>query len=73
MTRHKLSKNDDLAEVNPTLYRFMIEKLQYVVHRRSDIALYIRIVARLSTNLRENHLMAMKRIMRYLNGIKGLN
>ena len=47
----------------------MIGKLQYVVHNRPDIALAIGIVARFSTNPRENHLMAVKRIMRYLKGI----
>ena len=48
----------------------MIGKLQYVVHIRPIIALSIGIVARFSTNPRENHLMAMKRIMRYLKGTK---
>ena len=47
----------------------MIEKLQYVVHSRPDIALSIGIVARFFANPRENHLMAVKRIMRYLKGI----
>lgn len=65
---HKLSKNDDSAEVNQTLYRSMIEKLQYVVHSRPDIALSVGIVARFSDNPRENHLMVVKRIMRYLKG-----
>jgi len=48
----------------------MIGKLQYVVHSIPDIALSIGIVARFSTNPRENRLMAMKRIMRYLKGIE---
>ena len=65
---HKLSKNDDFAYVNQTLYRSMIGKLQYVVHSRPDIALSIEIVARFSTNLKENHLMVVKRIMRCLKG-----
>ena len=46
----------------------MIEKLQYVVHRRPYIALAVGIVARFSTNPKENHLMEIKRIMRYLKG-----
>ena len=66
----KLSKNDDSAKVNQTLYRSMIGKLQYVVNNRLDIALVVGIVARFSANPRENHLMAVKRIMRYLKGIK---
>ena len=70
VTALKLSKNDDSIEVNQTLYRSMIGKLQYVVHSRPDIALDVGIVARFFANPRENHLMAMKRIMRYLKGTK---
>lgn len=62
----KLSRNDESAEVNQTLYRSMIGKLQYVVYSKPDI------VARFSANPRENHLMAMKRIMRYLNEPKNM-
>ena len=70
VTSLKLSKNDELAEVNQTLYRSMIGKLQYVVHSRPDIALAVGIVAIFSANPSENHLMAIKRIMRYLKGIE---
>ena len=66
---HKLSKNDESAEVNQTMYRSMIGKLQYFVHSRPNIALAVGIVARFSANPRENHLMEIKRIMRYLKGI----
>ena len=67
---HKLSKDADSKEVNQTTYRYMIGKLQYVVYARSNISLIARIVARFSTNPRENHSMAIKRIMRYLKGTK---
>ena len=66
VTRLKLSKNDDIDEVNQTLYRSMIGKLQYVVHNRPDIALLVGIVARFFANPKENHMMVIKRIMRYL-------
>ena len=66
---HKLSKNDESTEVNQTMYRSMIGKLQYVVHSRPDIALAVGIVARFSTNPRENYLMVVKRIMWYLKGM----
>ena len=69
ITRHKLSKNDESAEVNQTMHRSMIGKLHYVVHIRPDIALSVGIVARFFANLRENHLMVVTRIMRYLKGI----
>ena len=48
----------------------MIGKLQYVVHKRPDIALVVNIVARLSAKPKENHMMAVKRILRYLRGTK---
>ena len=51
------------------MYKSMVEKLQHVVHSKPDIALVVRIVARFSANPKENHLMAVKRIMRYLKGI----
>ena len=50
------------------MYRSMIGKLQYVVHSKLAIALAIGIVTIFFANLRENHLMAVKRIMRYLKG-----
>ena len=67
---HKISKNDDSFKVIRTVYRFIIGKLQYVVHSRLDITLSVGIVARFSANPRENHLMVFKRIMRYLKGTK---
>ena len=65
VTRHKLSKNDKSIEFYQTMYRSMIGKLQYVVHRKQNIALVVGIVARFIANPRENHLMVVKRIMRY--------
>jgi hypothetical protein len=67
-TRHKLSKNDDSKEVDQTTYRSMIGKLQYVVHTRPDIALAVGMVAMFVANPKENHMMEIKRIMRYLKG-----
>ena len=45
-TRLKLTKDDESKEVDQTLYRSMIGKLQYVVHTRPNIALAVGIVAR---------------------------
>ena len=70
-SRHKLSKEDDSKEVNLTTDISMIGKLQYVVHTRPNIALAVGIVARFSANPRENHLIEIKRIMRYLKWTKG--
>ena len=38
------------------------------MHTRPDIALAVGMVARLSMNPKENHMMVIKRIMRYLKG-----
>ena len=46
----------------------MIGKLQYVLHTRPDIVLAIGIVASLLAKPRENHMMAVERILRYLKG-----
>ena len=67
-TRHKLSKNDDSKVVDQTTYKSMIRKLQYVVHTKSNIALAISMVEIFSTNPKENHMMTVKMIMRYLKG-----
>ena len=64
----KLTKDDDSKEVDQTLYRSMTRKLQYVVYTRPNIALAIGIVARFSEKPKENHIMAVKRILRYLKG-----
>ena len=64
----KLTKDDDSKEVDQILYRSMIGKLQYVVHTRPNIALEIGIVARFLAKIRENYMMAIKRILRYLKG-----
>ena len=49
-TRNKISKNDDSKEVNKTIYRSIIGKLQYMVHTKPDIALVVGIIAMFSTN-----------------------
>ena len=69
-TRHKLSKNDDSKEVDQTTYGSMIGKMQYIVHTRPNIALAFNMVARFLANPKENHMMEIKRIMRYLKGTK---
>lgn len=66
----KLSKEDEILEVTETLYWSMIGKLQYVVHNRLEITQVANIVARVLANLKESHMLAMKRIFRYLKGTK---
>ena len=49
-TRHNISKNEDSKEVDQATYISMIEKLQYMVHTRLDIALVVGMVAIFSAN-----------------------
>ncbi|GLJ38457.1 hypothetical protein SUGI_0783140 [Cryptomeria japonica] len=64
----KLSKEDESKSIDEKEYKSMIGKLHYVVHSRSGIAHAIGIVARFQMNPKETHLIAMKRIFRYLKG-----
>lgn len=68
VTMHKLSKNDDSANVNQTQYRSMISKMQYVSHSIPNIGLAIGIVSRFLASPKDNHTMEVKRILRYLKG-----
>lgn len=58
----KLSKEDESPEVNETLYRSMINKLQDVAHNKPDIAQVVGIVARFLANPKESHMVAVKQI-----------
>ena len=67
---HKHSKNDDSTIVNQTLYGSIIGKLQYVVQSRLDISVIVGIIVIFSINPKENHMMVVTRILRYLQGTK---
>nr|GFB42535.1 uncharacterized mitochondrial protein AtMg00810-like [Tanacetum cinerariifolium] len=54
--------------VNETSYRGMIGSLMYLTATRPDIQFSTVQCARYQSNLKESHLIAMKRILRYLKG-----
>ncbi|GJZ83340.1 retrovirus-related pol polyprotein from transposon TNT 1-94 [Tanacetum coccineum] len=60
----------DLAgkSVNDTSYRGMIGSLMYLTATRPDIQFSIVLCARYQSNPKESHLIAVKRILRYLKG-----
>ncbi|GJZ12728.1 retrovirus-related pol polyprotein from transposon TNT 1-94 [Tanacetum coccineum] len=60
----------DLAgkSVNETSYRGMIGSLVYLTATRPDIQFSTVLCARYQSNLKESHLIAVKRILRYLKG-----
>ena len=64
----KLNLDPSGVEVSPTLYRSIIGSLLYLTTSRPDIAFSVGVCARYQATLKESHLTAMKRIIRYVNG-----
>jgi hypothetical protein len=65
-TSCKLSKDDDSKSTNQRQYRSMIGSLLYVTTSRSDVMQTVGQVARFQVATKESHVLAMKRIFRYL-------
>jgi hypothetical protein len=68
-TSVKISANLTGKQVDPTLYRSMIESLLYLTTSRPDIAFSVGFCARFQANPKESHLTTVKRIIRYVNDI----
>ena len=62
----KLSKDDESKEVYQKLYRLMIGSLLYLKASRPDVMQRVRLVARFQANPKEEHVLVVKRIFRYL-------
>ncbi|GKE88428.1 hypothetical protein Tco_1565903 [Tanacetum coccineum] len=58
--------------VNETLYRGMIGSLMYLTISRPNIQFLTYLCARYQANPKESHLIAVKRILKYLNGTPSL-
>src|ERR1044071_4237691 len=59
-------------KVEETLYRGMIGSLMYLMASRPDIVFSVCLCARFQSDPRESHLVAVKRIFRYLKGTEFL-
>ncbi|XP_062217634.1 secreted RxLR effector protein 161-like [Phragmites australis] len=70
--RLKLSKSSSSPPVDATLYRSLIGSLWYLVHTRSDLAYSVGYVSRFMEAPCEEHLIAVKRILRYVAGTRTL-
>lgn len=70
-TRLHLSKDSSGIDVNPTLYRSMIGSLLYLTASRPDIAFSVGVCARYQASPKESHLLAVKHIIKYVNGTLG--
>jgi hypothetical protein len=69
-TSCKLSKDDDSKSTDQRQYKSMIGSLLYVTTSRSDVMQAVGQVARFQEAPKESHVLAVKRIFRYLKGTK---
>ena len=67
-TACKLSKDEDGKGVDQKEYRSMIGSLLYLTATRPDILHSVCQAARYQSNPKESHLVAVKRILRYIRG-----
>jgi hypothetical protein len=67
-TRLKLSKSSSEALVDATVFRSLVGSLRYLVNTRPDIAFVVGYVSRFLSEPHEDHLIAVKHILRYLAG-----
>ncbi|GKC94642.1 putative ribonuclease H-like domain-containing protein [Tanacetum coccineum] len=63
-----LVKDGDADDVDVYLYRSMIGSLMYLIASRTDIMFIVCACARFQVTLKTSHLLAVKRIFRYLKG-----
>ncbi|XP_062202016.1 secreted RxLR effector protein 161-like [Phragmites australis] len=70
--RLKLSKSSSSPPVDTTLYQSLVRSLRYLIHTRPDLAYSVGYVNRFMERLCEEHLIAVKHILRYVAGTKTL-
>jgi hypothetical protein len=67
-TSCKLSKDDDLNSTDHRQYRSMIGSLPYLTASRPDVMQAVGKLAQFQAAPKESHVLAVKRIFRYLKG-----
>ncbi|CAL2240204.1 unnamed protein product [Prunus armeniaca] len=65
---HKLLKDDGKPYSHPAQYRSIVGALQYLIFTRPDIAFLVNQACQFMHNPMESHVMAVKRILRFLKG-----
>jgi hypothetical protein len=65
-TSCKLRKDDDSKSTYHRQYKSMIDSLLYVIRSRLDVMPTVGQVAQLQATPKESHVLAVKRIFRYL-------
>ena len=64
----KLTRDDTASDVHASLYRSMIGILLYLTANRPAICFSVGVCARYQARPKESHLMAVKKIIRYVSG-----
>lgn len=64
----KLSRDQDEKAVDHTLYKQIVGCLRYICNSRPDIAYSVGLISRFMDDPKSSHLVAAKRILRYLKG-----
>lgn len=64
----KLTKGGDGTEVDPTSFKQLVGSLRYLTATRPDLIYSVNLVSRYMERPGEQHLMAAKRILRYVQG-----
>ena len=69
--RLQLRKVGTTTAIDPTNYHSIVRSLRYLVNTRSDLACSVGFLNRFMEGPREEHLVAVKHIVRYVAGTKG--
>jgi len=67
-TNMKLVMNEEEEPVDPTFFKQIVGSLRYLCNSRPDIAYAVGIISRFMSEPRVSHLLAAKRVMRYIKG-----
>jgi hypothetical protein len=67
-TRLKMRKQSTQPLVDATAYRSIVRSLRYLVNTRPDLAFAVGYVSHFLVEPREDHLAAVKKILRYVAG-----
>lgn len=55
--------------MDPTMYKQLVSSLRYLCNSRPNLSFVVSLINRFMSNLKKSHLMAAKRIFRYVKGI----
>nr|GEW12939.1 ribonuclease H-like domain, reverse transcriptase, RNA-dependent DNA polymerase [Tanacetum cinerariifolium] len=66
----RLTKTTEGTMVNSIEYQSLIGCLRYLLHTRPDLSYYVGLLSRFMLELREQHMKAIRQVLRYVKGTK---